>query len=395
MNSVEIKLLKDIVKLVTGKTPPTKNEDYFNGGVFWLTPSDFKHKYVSNTERTVSQLAINDKKVNVIKNNSLFVTCIGNIGKVIINKNLCTSNQQITALEIKDESQCLVEYLYYWFIKNQKNIESKSNKAVVPIINNAILGEVEIPLPPLATQKAIAEKLDKADALRKKDKELLKQYDELAQSIFIEMFGDPVQNEKGFKIDKVQNIAAKEKHSIKAGPFGSSLKKEYYVEKGYKVYGQEQVIKDDLSFGDYYIDEKKFKELESCKVKTNDILISLVGTYGKISIIPEFFEEGIINPRLMKISPDINIVRPDFIKFQLQGDYVRRQLERVSRGGTMDIINVGIMKEVLIQIPPLKLQNQFAEKIKNIEAQKELVKKQAEASENLFQALLQESFNFS
>lgn len=288
-----------------------------------------------------------------------------------------------------DENIADIKFLFYLIQTIKINSEQHQRYWI------SKFSKIKIPLPSLATQKAIAEKLDKADALRKKDQELLKQYDELAQSIFIDMFGDPVQNEKGFKIDKVQNIAAKEKHSIKAGPFGSSLKKEYYVEKGYKVYGQEQVIKDDLSFGDYYIDEKKFKELESCKVKTNDILISLVGTYGKISIIPEFFEEGIINPRLMKISPDINIVRPDFIKFQLQGDYVRRQLERVSRGGTMDIINVGIMKEVLIQIPPLKLQNQFAEKIKNIEAQKELVKKQAEASENLFRALLQESFNFS
>ena len=85
----------------------------------------------------------------------------------------------------------------------------------------------------------------------------------------------------------VEDVALNEKHSIKAGPFGSSLKKEFYVQEGYKIYGQEQVIKDDMSFGNYYISEKKYKELESCKVKAGDILISLVGTYGKISIIPE------------------------------------------------------------------------------------------------------------
>ena len=103
----------------------------------------------------------------------------------------------------------------------------------------------------------------------------------------------------------------------------------------------------------------------------------------------------IYNPRLMKISPDTSKIRADFMKFQLQGNFVRRQLEKVSRGGTMDIINVGIMKEVLVQIPPLNLQNQFAEKIKNIEAQITLVKQQAQESEDLFQALLQESFNFN
>lgn len=288
-----------------------------------------------------------------------------------------------------DENIADIKYLFYLIQTIKINSEQHQRYWI------SKFSKIKIPLPPLSTQKEIAEKLDTADLLRKKDQELLTQYDELTQAIFIDMFGDPVKNEKGFKIDKVENIAAKEKHSIKAGPFGSSLKKEFYVDKGYKIYGQEQVIKDDLTYGNYYIDEKKYKELESCKIKENDILISLVGTYGKIAIIPKQFEQGIINPRLMKISPDTSKIRADFMKFQLQGNFVRRQLEKVSRGGTMDIINVGIMKEVLVQIPPLNLQNQFAEKIKNIEAQKTLVKQQAQESEDLFQVLLQESFNFN
>jgi type I restriction enzyme S subunit len=69
--------------------------------------------------------------------------------------------------------------------------------------------EIEIPLPPLATQKRIAEILDAADALRRKDKELLKKYDELAQAIFIDMFGDPVKNEKGWEVEILKKITSK------------------------------------------------------------------------------------------------------------------------------------------------------------------------------------------
>lgn len=252
--------------------------------------------------------------------------------------------------------------------------------------------QIQILLPTLITQQKIAEILDTADQLRQYNKQLITKYDALIQSLFLEMFGDPVRNEKGWETVQVESVASKEKHSIKAGPFGSSLKKEFYVQNGYKIYGQEQVIKDNMSFGNYYIDEKKYKELESCKVKNGDVLISLVGTYGKVSIIPEVFEKGIINPRLMKISPNKNIIRPDFLKFLLQSSHVEKQLKNHSRGGTMDIINVGIIRKIFIPLPPVKIQNLFAERVQMIEAQKQQVHEALAKSENLFQSLLQRAF---
>lgn len=252
--------------------------------------------------------------------------------------------------------------------------------------------QIQIPLPNIPTQQKIASILDKVDELRQYNQQLIAKYDALTQSLFLDMFGDPVKNEKGWEIVQVENVASEEKNSIKAGPFGSSLKKEFYVEKGYKIYGQEQVIKDDMSFGNYYIDEKKYKELESCKVKEGDILISLVGTYGKISVIPSKFELGIINPRLMKISPNKQIIRPDFLKFLLQSSHVEKQLKSHSRGGTMDIVNVGIIRKIFIPLPPIKIQNQFAERIQLIKVQKQQAQEALAKSELLFQGLLQQAF---
>src|SRR5690606_17622850 len=97
------------------------------------------------------------------------------------------------------------------------------------------LKNLEIPLPPLPVQEKIAAILDKADALRRKDQELLKKYDELAQAIFIDMFGDPVKNEKGWEVKSIDQLVTKERHSIKRGPFGGALKKEIFVQSGYLV----------------------------------------------------------------------------------------------------------------------------------------------------------------
>jgi len=283
------------------------------------------------------------------------------------------------------------------FFKHLMNIsieklETQVHGATMKHITKKNFDDFIIPLPPLDQQKKIANILDAADAYRQKTKALLGKYDELTQSLFLDMFGDTWQNPKKWKEYLVEELASKEKHSIKAGPFGSSLKKEFYVKEGYKIYGQEQVIKDDMSFGDYYIDNKKYKELESCKVKEGDVLISLVGTYGKISVIPSVFEEGIINPRLMKISPDFKKVRPDFLKILLQGTASTIQMKNQSRGGTMDIVNVGIMRKIKLPVPPLNLQNQFAERVQAIEQPKAKVQGSLEKAEALFQSLLQRAF---
>ncbi len=76
-------------------------------------------------------------------------------------------------------------------------------------------------------------------------------------------------------------LAEANPNALKAGPFGSALKKSFYVLNGYKIYGQEQVIREDPFYGDYYIDEERYEVLKSCAVKPGDILISLVGTIGK------------------------------------------------------------------------------------------------------------------
>jgi type I restriction enzyme S subunit len=301
-----------------------------------------------------------------------------------------------TAILRPKKEQVFPKYLHYLlFVGHQFGLTSAFQNKTTGIINLQLtkyLEGIKIPLPPLPQQQKIANILDAADALRQKDKALLAKYDELTQALFLDMFGDPVSNPKGWEMKLVENLASNEKNSVKAGPFGSSLKKEFYVQSGYKIYGQEQVIKDDMSFGNYYIDEKKYKELESCKVKEGDILVSLVGTYGKISIIPKVFEEGVINPRLMKISPNMKIIRPDFLKILLQSVFVTRQLKSQSRGGTMDIINVGIIRKVIVPLPPINLQNQFAERVQVIVQQKAIAQQSLEKSEALFNSLLQKAF---
>lgn len=153
-----------------------------------------------------------------------------------------------------------------------------------------------------------------------------------------------------------EELADGSAHALKAGPFGSALKKEFYTPAGYKIYGQEQVIRGDPYFGDYFIGEERFTKLRSCAVKPGDVLISLVGTAGKVLVLPEDSQAGIINPRLLKVTLSPGNVDARYVKLVLESPQARQFFKLRAHGGTMEILNLGILKEFPIPLPPLEEQ---------------------------------------
>src|SRR5207249_821619 len=133
-----------------------------------------------------------------------------------------------------------------------------------------------------------------------------------------------------------------------------------YVPSGYKVYGQEQVIRADHTYGDYFISSKKFKELQTCSVKPGDILLSLVGTAGKVLVIPDGAPEGIINPRLIRFSFDKKSVDSHFFKELFEAGRIQDLLARSAQGGTMGVLNAGLLRPISIALPPLPEQRAIA-----------------------------------
>jgi type I restriction enzyme S subunit len=137
------------------------------------------------------------------------------------------------------------------------------------------------------------------------------------------------------------------------------LKKDTYSESGYKVYGQEQVIRGDIALGDYYIPLSKFAEMQVFEIQEGDVLLSLVGTIGKVLVVPAEFEKGIINPRLLRLRPNEETVLSSFFKFMLLIDTSLRQINGLSGGGTMPVINGGVIKRILTPIIGLPEQKQI------------------------------------
>ena len=266
------------------------------------------------------------------------------------------------------------EFLYYILLNNIKNINKQhfSGSGLKHLQKNDLKKNF-ILLPSITEQQKIAEILGAVDEDIAKTQDVIEATEKLKKGLMQELFTRGIDHTK-FKKTKLGEIPEEwevggfenfvnpeDKNAIKLGPFGSTLKKEFYVEKGFKIYGQEQVIKGDSTFGNYYISEKKYKELEAFKISAGDILISLVGTIGKILIVPENFERGVINPCLLKITPDKRRADSKFIAHLLKSDFLIQQMSQKSHGGTMNILNKGMLMSVMVGLPSLDEQQKIAE----------------------------------
>lgn len=303
-------------------------------------------------------------------------------------------NTSIIRLRSLDETVLLKWYLYY-FLKSQifKNqIQRLITWSAQLNFWPSHLKQIQIPLPSLSTQKQIIQKLDKLSELISLRKQSIKKQEDLTKSIFIEMFWDPMINEKGWEVKKIEELVEKTKNSLKTWPFGSALKKEFYVEKWWKIYWQEQVIKNDINYWDYYISDTKYNELINYSIKEWDVLISLVWSYWNLLIIPKKFEAWIINPRLLKITFDKELINPVFFKFFFLSDSHLIKLDSIVHWWTMWILNLWLIKSLDIYLPPISLQNKFAEIVQKNEENIKKQKESLEKLEELYNWVMQESF---
>ncbi len=384
--------LSEICEINIGKTPSRNISSYWGGNNKWISISDLKGKrYIQDTKENITEQAVKESGIKAIPPNSLLYSFKLSIGKIAITKDYIYSNEAIASLPILDKTKVSLDYLY-WAMQTLQ-LDGVGDKAVMGItLNKAKLKNLEIPLPPLPIQEKIAAILDNADALRRKDQELLKKYDELAQAIFIDMFGDPVRNEKGWEVKSVDQLVTKERHSIKRGPFGGALKKEIFVPSGYLVYEQYHALNNDFSKERYFVDEHKYKELIAFKVLPKDIIISCSGVYlGKLAVVPENAKAGIINQALLKITLNENIMKNDFFVFHFSQQNFKEKYFDANRGaGIPNFPPMSEFKRFPFICPPIQLQETFAKKIELINQLKGHTN--AEKSEELFQSLLQRAF---
>lgn len=386
--------LEDLATIEIGKTPARKEPSYWGEDYTWVSISDLNgSRYISESKEKISEEGRKASNIKLVKKDTLLFSFKLSIGKVAFAGKDLYTNEAIAALGIKDGVELDPKYFYY--AMRELDFTGTSDQAAKgKTLNKAKLKELKIPLPPLETQRKIAAILDTADEYRKKTKALIDKYDALAQSLFLDMFGDPVRNPKGWENMTVESFAKQEKGSIKRGPFGGALKKEIFVEDGYLVYEQYHALNNDFTFARYFIDESKFEEMRGFEVKPGDIIISCSGVYlGKLAIVPEGARPGIINQALLKLTIDQSVMTNHFFTFHFRQENFRDKFFGANRGaGIPNFPPMKDFKTFPFIVPPIELQVDFEKRIKQLEEQKHQAELQIQTAEDLFNSLLQKAF---
>ena len=166
---------------------------------------------------------------------------------------------------------------------------------------------------------------------------------------------------------KVTNLLKNSSSAMKIGPFGSALKKEFFVQEGVKVYAQENAFTGDFSIGNYYITEEKYRELQSCELYPGDLVISMMGTIGACAIFPETAKKGIMNSHLLRLQFGDKVL-PKYIMFLLRdSDLIRAQIDRLSVGSIMSGLSSSIVKKLVFPVPRIEEQKKIVNYLGSID----------------------------
>ena len=302
-------------------------------------------------------------------------------------------NQHIFKV-IPDKAKVHKNYFKYSLGKALNDMECYLHGATMKHVNRKEFLSTKIYVPPLEEQRRIAAILDKADGVRRKRKEAIRLTEELLKSTFLEMFGDPVTNPKGWEIKTIEDITVNQKGAIKRGPFGGALKKDIFTQVGFLVYEQYHALNNDFSFERYYIDEDKFEEMKGFEVKPGDIIISCSGVYlGKLAIVPENAKPGIINQALLRITLNQRKMNNYFFVYHFSHESFRAKFFAANRGsGVPNFPPISEFKTFPFIVPPIEEQNNFSARLRHIQGFRSKAYEGIKESENLFNSLLQRAF---
>ena len=307
---------------------------------------------------------------------TLVLSAIGaNCGKMFYPDEPFTAIKNTIVIEPNSDIDS--KYLFYFLNTNQ----ILSRGAGQPFITKGDTSKKKIPLPPLEEQKKIAAILDAADDYRQKTKALIDKYDQLTQSLFLDMFGDPVTNPKGWDYCKLSDIAD---YFI-----GLTYKPGNVQKEGIIVLRSSNVQNSKLSFKDIVRVDTNVKD--KLLVKTNDILMCTRNgssrLVGKVALIGNEKEE-------MTFGAFMTIIRSDNYSYLMNFFKTTGFRRQILTGATTTVnqITKSMLNRVELQLPPIELQNQFAERVAQIEKQKQQAEASLVKAEELFSSLLQRAF---
>lgn len=373
--------LNELCEINIGKTPSRRNDDYWGEGNKWLSISDLKEKYISKSKEEITDLAVEESNMKLVPKNTVIMSFKLSIGKTAILKEDMFTNEAIANFKIKNNQLIICEYLYY-AIKTL-NFDNTDRAVMGATLNKSKLNDIKIPYCNIDMQNKIVEVLDKAEELINKRKEQIEALDELVKSRFIEMFGDPVTNPKGWEKRKLADEC-----NIITGNTPSRKVEAYYGDY------IEWIKSDNITNAGVYLttareclSEKGLNVGRS--VEPNSILMTCIaGSLKCIGNVAIADRKVAFNQQINGIETLDNNVFFMFEQFNLSQAYIQSMINMALKG----ILSKSQLSELEFIFPPIELQNEFANFFKQVDKLKLEMENSLKDLEDNFNSLMQKAF---
>lgn len=279
-------------------------------------------------------------------------------------------------------------FLLYWFKKHPPS--NLINDDSYPSIRLSDIQKLKITIPSINIQKQVAEVLDKADELRQKKKQANAKLDEFLQAIFLDMFGNPVRNPKGWSVNELKNDLIEVQN-------GLSRRRKIPENIGQIVLRLREIRANEIDYSDVNRIPLDNKEANKYKVDINDMLFIRVNGnkdyVGRCAVYKGHEEDVYFNDHIMRVKLNSNKLKPCFLSRFLNSDYGKMEIQKQIKtsAGQYTISQQGLEK-ISLYYPPLDLQNKFAEIVEKVEKQKAKNEAQIQKLDDLFNSLLQRAF---
>lgn len=390
MSKWEMVKLGEIARVSAGQSAPKENR-FSKVGIPFVRAGSLV-KLLDGLDETNLELIENDTaiKLKLKKQNKgtiLFaksgMSCMK--GHVYVLKN---NAYAVSHLACVYPTKCDSSFLSYYFKYNQPNRLIKDES--YPSISLKDIENIEIPLPPLDEQKRIAEELDKISGLIAKCKSQLEKMDLLVKSKFVEMFGDPVTNQMGWGRSTLKQLSIR----LSDGPFGSNLKSEHYSSEGVRVIRLQNIgVGKFINKDKAYVSQTHYDTIKKYTCRAGDLVIATLGEPNlRACIIPKEIPFAINKADCVHYIPNPSVLNSLFTCQYLNSPAILNFASDKMHGQTRTRISSGQVAQLPIYVPPINLQNQFADYVTKVEQTKTKLHQGLEQLETLYKARMQEYF---
>ena len=353
--------IKDVGVVLTGSTPKTGVDKYWDGNNLWITPAELTsdRKYYDDTQRKITDLGVQSCSLDQIEPGTVLLTSRAPIGKVGIATTKMYCNQGFK--NIKCGPRINSEYLYTLIFYNTEYLNSLGRGATFKEISRKIVESIRIPVPPIELQNQFADFVRQVDKSKLIFQQMVSRFDELVKSRFIEMFGSVQSNVYKWEIKTIDELS---QVPLSYGSQASAIDYDGHIR---------YVRITDISDGGTLNDDVKSPSIVDKKyfLDEGDILFARSGaTAGKTYIYHEKDGQCIYAGYLIRMKPDSSIIDPDFMyHFTSTADYISF-VEESRRGAAQPNINAKQYGSVEVIVPPLDLQKKFVSFVRQVDKSK-------------------------